>query len=213
MSNHYMLFTHLANAHLFCQVTRTRDLIDLELGDVPASTSGGKRSFLAKVTLSSTLHLHSCSAIYPVCSQAFRKAQNLDAEEARVSATNANHQDWSNLGTDDVQTACAKALSAVSSLSTRAFASLTCSFPLLQAFGQQQVTATLNVRDKLADISLKDLAHGFLPAASAANKLASAQASQAKKGVTKPFIFADMKVPHPVSFMFLFLYLIDYVIL
>ena len=51
MSNHYMLFIHLVNALLFCQVTRTRDLIDLELGDVPASTSGGKRSFLAKVSI------------------------------------------------------------------------------------------------------------------------------------------------------------------
>ena len=64
--------------------------------------------------------------------------------------------------------------------------------------------ATLNVRDKLANISFTNLHHGLLPAANAANKLASARASQAKKGVIKPFIFADMKVTHLVSFMFCF---------
>ena len=61
-----------------------------------------------------------------------------------------------------------------------------------------------NHRDKLANISLTNLPHGLLPAANAANKLASARASQAKKGVIKPFIFADMKVPHLVSFMLCF---------
>ena len=83
-----------------------------------------------------------------------------------------------------------------------AFVSVTCLSFILQAFGQQQqVLATLNVRDKLANISLAKLPHGLLPAANAANKLASARASQAKKGVLKPFIFADMKVPHLVPFM------------
>ena len=50
MCNHCR-FSLTRSLHLSCQVTRTRDLIDLDLGDVPASTSGGKRSFLAKVTL------------------------------------------------------------------------------------------------------------------------------------------------------------------
>lgn len=83
-----------------------------------------------------------------------------------------------------------------------AFVSVACLSFILQAFGQQQqALATLNVRDKLANISLTNLPHGLLPTANAANKLASARASQAKKGVIKPFIFADMKVPHLVSFM------------
>ena len=116
MCNHYR-FSFTRSLHSLCQVTRTRDLIDLELADVPASTSGGKRSFLAKVTLFLDIAFTQCSATSRVCSQAFKKAQNLNAEESQDNADSAQHQDWSHLGqmgTDDVQTACARALSAVS---------------------------------------------------------------------------------------------------